>query len=196
MAADLLAENYYIVLDASGSMAYTVGNHGGEKRIDAAREAVIAFLRELPREANLGLLSFQPTRELVALGPNNHQAVASNVQKLIPQGKTPLYRAMSIGYNALEEQARRQSGYGSYKLIVVTDGESNDDDPAPLARWIVENSPVEVHVIGFAISEHSLNIPGYTRYVTANSREELVRALTDTTRSESEAFDVLDFNNQ
>lgn len=193
MADNFLAENYYIILDASGSMSYTVGQYGGEKRIDAAKKAVTAFLRELPRDVNLGLLAFQPTRELVPLGPGTHQEVAEQVQRLIPQGKTPLHRAMTMGYAALENQARRQSGYGTYKLIVVTDGESNDNDPGPLARAIVNSSPVEVHVIGFAIADHALNIPGITRYVTANSTEELVKALTDTTKSESESFDVLSF---
>ena len=193
MAGNFLTENYYIILDASGSMSYTVGQNGGDKRIDAAKKAVTAFLRELPRDVNLGLLSFQPTRELVPLGAGKHQEVAEQVQRLIPQGKTPLHRAMTMGYAALENQARRQSGYGTYKLIVVTDGESNDQDPGPLARAIVNSSPVEVHVIGFAIADHALNIPGVTRYVTANSTEELVKALTDTTKSESESFDVLSF---
>ncbi|MCD8535296.1 MAG: VWA domain-containing protein [Verrucomicrobia bacterium] len=194
LSTDPLAQNYYIVLDASGSMSYTIGEIGGEKRIDAAKKAVVAFLQQLPRDVHLGLLSFQPTRELVALGPNNHQSVAEHVLKLTPQGKTPLYKAITIGFSALEDQARKQSGYGTYKLIIVTDGESNDDNPVPLARSIVENSPVEIHVIGFAISEHALNIPGVTHYVSANSSEELRQALTDTTKSEVESFDSLDFD--
>lgn len=194
IAENILAENYYIILDASGSMAKPVNGRSSEKRIDAAKSAVTKFIQQLPRDVNLGLLTFQPTRELVELGPDQHQEVVKYVKRLTPAGRTPLNRAMQIGYEALENQARRQTGYGNYKLIVVTDGRSTDDDPSNLARSIINESPVEVHVIGFAVQNHALNIPGVTEYVTANSSEELIEALTGVTKSEVEAFDANSFS--
>lgn len=195
VAKNPLAENYYIVLDASGSMAKVVVGQPVQKRITAAKNAIRTFVSGLPKNVNLGLLTFQPTRELVKLGPDNHENVLQYLRRITPSGRTPLQNAIQKGSTALEAQAQRQSGYGTYKLIVVTDGRSTDGDPSYLAREIVDNSPVELHVIGFAVKSHSLNIPGVTQYVTANSTEELVQALTDVTKSEVEAFDASEFEN-
>lgn len=189
---NVLAENYYIVLDGSGSMAKAVTN-SRQRRMDAAKEAVRKFVNSLPDDVNLGLLSFQPARELVAIGPKNKSDVIQYVNRLTPSGKTPLNRAIKTGYEALVKQAQKQSGYGTYKLVVVTDGRSTDQDPASLARKIVEDSPIEVHVIGFAVDNHSLKIPGVTQFVTANSTEDLIKALSEVTKSESEAFDSTSF---
>lgn len=192
---DFMAENYYIVLDASGSMAkYVPTGNGSEKRIQVAKDAIQTFVKGLPSDVNLGLLTFEPTRELVELGPDNHQQVLKYTRRIVPTGRTPLYNSIKRGSRALETQARRQSGYGTYKLIIVTDGRSTDGDPSSLAREIVSNSPIEIHVIGFALKTHSLDIPGVTQYVTANSTEELIQALTDVTKSEIENFDVSEFN--
>ena len=57
---------------------------------------------------------------------------------------------MQIAYNELKKQGRAQRGYGSYRIVVVTDGDYNDGgNPKPLVEEIVKTSPVEVYVIGF-----------------------------------------------
>lgn len=187
------ATNYYVVFDASGSMNKDVGN---EVKISAAKRALYAFGSNIPQDANLGMLTFSPVKELVPLAPNNRAEFEQAVSSITARGNTPLIRAMTLGYDALTKQAQKQSGYGRYVLLVVTDGRSSDGNPRQLAVDIVKNSAIEVQVIGFGLADHALNVEGFTDYYVANSVDALIDAFGRVVASESESFvDPVDFSN-
>jgi hypothetical protein len=102
--------------------------------------------------------------------------------------------AISAGYAQLEQQAMRQLGYGRYVLVVVTDGQANPGhDPTEKVRWMLNNTPIELHTIGFCIgTDHSLNMPGRTVYKAADNPAALRQGLADVL-AEAEAFDVSTF---
>ena len=58
VADKLLTSNYYVVLDASGSMK-EMGCSADQTKIDAARVALASFAQSLPLDANLGLAVFE-----------------------------------------------------------------------------------------------------------------------------------------
>jgi len=188
---DLLAANYYLVLDGSGSMSERHCAEGRTKH-EAAIEALAAFARSLPAEANLGLGLFNSgeIRELVPLGPNQNKTLDA-LNAIAPGGSTPLYSAIQFAYRQLTQQAERQQGYGEYHLVVITDGmASQGQDPTPIVQAILAESPVVLHTIGFCIGEdHALNQPGQSYYRSANNPEELARGL-ETVLAESPGFDV------
>jgi Ca-activated chloride channel homolog len=188
--------NYYIVVDGSGSMSSRECGEGMSK-MDAAVQAVSSFIAAAPATSNIGLAAFdrRAISERVALGIGNREALTAALLRIQAGSGTPLNSGIRLGYTRLTEQARKQLGYGEYHLIVVTDGrpEPSSEDPTPVVREILRNSPVVLHTIGFCIdSNHVLNQQGHTYYASATSPQELQNSL-QAVLAEAPAFDVAQF---
>jgi len=194
--ASVTASNYYVVLDASGSMLRTECSGGGTK-IEAAIAALDTFMQQVPAEANLGLAVFDEngTSERVPLASGNRDAFREALAQTRAGGGTPLRTSMTLAYDKLIEQGQHQLGYGDYHLVVVTDGvpDPRSEDPAPIVRTMTALSPVVLHTIGFCIgTDHVLNQPGRAYYVAADSPEQLSQGL-DSVLAEAPSFDVVAF---
>jgi Ca-activated chloride channel family protein len=195
LSQDLLADNYYVVLDGSGSMAGSGCVPRGSKS-DAAKSALRRFVQTVPASSNLGLLVFdrKGTTERVPLGISNRQAFLEAVDAIVPDGGTPLGESILVGRRKLEEQARRQMGYGRYVLVIVTDGEASDSTVmARAVDRLTGETPVQIQTIGFCIdTKHTLNRPGVTTYRSAMNPQELDAGLS-AVLAESSDFRVLTF---
>lgn len=182
IADDLTATNYYLVLDGSGSMAESRCS-GKTNKMNAAKQAVATFTQQIPEQANMGLFVFDNsgTKERVALGPNNRDSMLQAISRVRANGGTPLKSAIEKGYKSLEEQAKKQLGYGEYHLVVITDGEaSGNQNPKNAVQSILEDSPIVIHTIGFCIEGgHSLNQAGKINYKQANDPKSLQQGLQD-----------------
>ena len=205
MARDLTASNYLIVFDGSGSMGDRQCS-GMDSKMNTAREAVKKFIRSLTPSDNVALVGFGGTRGRTNKNSNtifehgfipaSQPGVIETLDMVYPMGNTPLSQAMKQGYSLLEEQARRQGGYGEYHMVIITDGEATDQDPSLMARWIVHSSVVRLHVIGFCLDgRHKLDLPEYTSYSTADNPSSLDEGLRGVL-SESEQFDPAEFMEQ
>jgi Mg-chelatase subunit ChlD len=192
----LMARNYYVVFDGSGSMREPACGSGQASKIDAAKRALAAFAASVPAEANLGLLVFdhQGVHEALALGPAQPGRFVELVNGVQAAGGTPLRQSIQAAYHALTQQGRRQLGYGEYHLVVVTDGEANSDqDPRDAVAGLLQESPVVLHTIGFCIgAQHSLNQPGRTLYLAADDPDALRRGLGEVL-AEAPAFHAAGF---
>ena len=195
LASEVLTATYYVVLDGSGSMR-DEGCSGGMRKIDAAKEALSAFVRSLPADVNLGLLAFdgQGVSERLPIQPVEAYAFDKQLQQIQPSSSTPLRSAVQLGYDALIRQGRRQLGYGEYHLVVVTDGQaSSGQDPTLVVNEILADSPVVIHTIGFCIGDdHSLNQRGRVLYRTAQTAAELREGL-EQVLAEAPDFTVTQF---
>ena len=196
IASELTTKNYYVVLDCSGSMGDR-GCSGDKPKLYVAKESLGKFVNLVPEDANIGLMVFQNNRieELIPLGKNNRDQFVKAVNNTSNSGGTPLFSAIRQGYFKLEAQGKKQLGYGVYTLVIVTDGAANEgQEPTEIVHWILDNSPIQIHTIGFCIGpNHSLNIRGRTVYKAANNPEQLDKGLQDVL-AESENFDISDFN--
>jgi uncharacterized protein with von Willebrand factor type A (vWA) domain len=190
------SSNYYIVLDASGSMRETECS-GGKRKIEAAVTALGRFVAAVPPTANLGLLVFDDdgVTERVPLGRDNRDGLRNALRDVRAAGGTPLRTAIGQGYAQLTTQALRQLGYGEYHLVVVTDGkpDPSDEDPTPVVDELLAKTPVVLHTIGFCIgTDHVLNQQGRSYYVAADSPDELLAGLT-AVLAEAPKFDAASF---
>ena len=144
-------------------------------------KAVKEFVKAIPNDSNVGLYVFDRRgREIrVALGENNKGKVLAGLDDVAPGDGTPLGEAVKVGYTALTSQAQKQLGYGRYSLVVVTDGAAGDANfLSRVVDYVVENSPVEIHAIGFCLGEgHTLNQPGRTFYASAKNADDLLKGL-------------------
>jgi len=195
LAANLMAKNYVLVFDGSGSMN-DVECSAGKRKIDAAKAAVTEWSKSIPADANLGLVSFHSKGwSNLALTSGNIANFAAALQPLGPGGKTPLTKAVSNAYDELTKQGRKQLGYGEYTIVVVTDGIANNETLlAQEVQKILAESPVCVFTIGFCIGDrHSLNQPGQTEYRAADNPEQLREGLAEVL-AESESFDDASFD--
>ncbi len=181
--AAMLSDDWYVVFDGSGSMAShdcSGGRPGG--RVVDAKNAIVRFARALPPSANVGLYVFDNDHdgEQVPLGrgPANRAAFEHAIRTVRAGGGTPLGESLEAAYAALEAQARRQGGYGSYHVIVATDGDPDNRDTMAAAVDHIVASPIVLETIGFCIDEgHPLNRPGETVYHNAMNPAELDRDL-------------------
>ena len=195
VAADLFAKNYYVVLDASGSMNEK-GCSGDLTKIAAAKQAMTAFVDTVPANANLGLLVFdgRGVNEWLPLGLNNRPQFTKLIGDVRANASTPLRTSISRAYSKLQGQGARQLGYGEYHLVVVTDGHADQgEDPTPIVNRMLAESPVVLQTIGFCIgSKHSLNQAGRTIYRAADNVEDLRQGLADVL-AEAPKFTVTEF---
>ncbi len=197
LADDLLARNYLLIFDGSGSMA-EVKCSGSRPKIEVAKEAVVHWASSIPERANLGLYVFHNDRRTaLPLGSGPRDEFNRTVRSVDPGGGTPLSDAFIIAYRELTKQGMRQLGYGEYTIVVVTDGIANDANRlANTVDIILANSPITVYSIGFCIGDrHSLNQPGKTVYKSAGNPEQLAEGLQDVL-AESEFFDAAEFERQ
>jgi hypothetical protein len=192
----LIAPNYYVVLDGSGSMSDRECA-GGQTKLAAAVDALNAFAAGVPADANLGLAAFdgRGLMERLPLSRVDRKGFGLAVAEVYAAGSTPLREAVELGYRQLTEQGRRQLGYGEYHLVVVTDGEATQGhEPREVVDRMLADSPVILHTIGFCIGErHSLNQPGRVIYRPADNPAAL-RAGLEAVLAEAEAFTVSGFH--
>lgn len=196
LAANPLAKNYYLVFDASGSMSDRACS-GNDAKLQAAKNALAAFAKSIPADANVGLLVFGSNgmSQRLPLADTSRDQLATTVASIHAAGGTPLRSAIQRASQALAEQGRRQLGYGEYHLVVITDGEYTpaSEDPRPVVDEILTRSPIVIHTLGFCLGDdHSLNQAGRIFYKAANSQQELEQGL-DAVLAESPAFDVTQF---
>lgn len=187
--------NYLAVLDMSGSMKDPDCAGEYASKADAARAALAAWLKSVPRTANIGLVVFSGGRVSleVPLGVNNRETFIRAVAGTFPSGKTPLYDAVTLAHRELERRARYQQGYGDYRIVVITDGmHSEGQDPRPAVNAILGNpaNPVLIYTIGFCIEGSALHQPGRTMYQSAKNPEELSSGL-QRVLAESQQFDTI-----
>jgi Ca-activated chloride channel homolog len=118
--------NFLIVVDSSGAMA-------DDGRLDAAREGLDAFVRELPADDAVGLVAYSDhVRPMVPISPvrGNRERLADAVAGLEASGGSALYDATLESYGTLRELAG--SGRIDGVLLIAHSPDSGSD--ANLAR--------------------------------------------------------------
>lgn len=184
---NLLAANYYVIFDGSGSMK-------GDK-LRVAKQALSEFVNHIPAGAKVGLAAFDQRQlsERAVLG-EPRESIIAQIDGVQAKGSTPLRDAINLAYQKLTAQGLKQLGYGEYHLVVITDGAASEgQDPTGVVNQILQESPVVIHTIGFQIGQdHSLNQPGRILYTAANNLEELQKGL-ESVLAELEDFSVADF---
>lgn len=176
----LLEKNYMLVFDDSGSMS-------GSK-LETAKVAVSMFLKNIPSDINVGLLTLN--QGLLAGFSRDRNSLVEKVYSINAEGGTPLKYAITESFSELTKKGKRQLGYGQYGMIIITDGAASaSQNPYQIVNHIVDKTPVEIHTVGFHIDEdHVLNQKGRTFYSTANNMETLLKAM-ETAVAESNSFD-------
>jgi len=182
--------NIVILLDDSGSMGSTFSGDRQVSKMDAAKGALSHVISSLPADCKIGVLTFDGWKYPLAKLDKN--AIEKAIQSVRPGGGTPLGKYMKKGADALLELRDKQK-YGTYKLIIITDGESSDDANTPLiGTFGILSKGISVEAIGVDMNEaHTLatKVP----YRSANSFDQLKSAVA-ATLAETKAQDSTDYD--
>ncbi len=183
--------NYYFVFDMSGSMDE---NCSGKRKIDGAKEAITRFMKNIPEDVNIGLMLFgtdigEGYNETLQLGAANKDEFLKIINNLKPQGRTPLGEAILASVDKVIEQYKKQLGYGTYRIIIITDGEQTGIDLKQPCNYLARHGFIGLYSIGLCM-KRSHTLKKYSlSYRDANNYEELEQALVEAT-AESEEFDA------
>ncbi len=179
-ASAVYADNVVMVLDCSGSMQEVMRGTRVHK-IEAAKAALKEVMATIPPSTQVGLLVFSGRTPgwVFPLGPRRDPVFFQAVAALAAGGGTPLGEYMKLGADRLLEARQAQYGYGSYRLLLVTDGQATDGNlttdyaPQILARGIA------VDVIGVDMAEDHLLARRVNSYRRANDPQALSRAIQE-----------------
>jgi len=184
-AQEVYTDNVVIVLDASGSMGERMsdGKGGWVVKMQAAKSALHEVIKQVPDNVNIGLLVFSAKNLrdhwVYPLGPKDDAKLKSAIDLPIPGGGTPLGAYIKIGADRLLQERARQHGYGSYRQLIVTDGEAGDKQlvekytPEVISRGIV------IDVIGVNMATQHTLATKVNSYRSANDPQSLTKAIRE-----------------
>jgi Mg-chelatase subunit ChlD len=172
-------DNVVIILDASGSMREPMK---GGRRMDVAKASLLRVLENVPPTTNVGVLVFsgrnaQGSWWLAPLGPLNLPRVRDEIARLQPNGGTPLGEAMRVGADALLAQRTTQLGYGTFRLLVLTDGEATDKELVETHLPLILRRGLRLDVIGLEMKQNHSLATRVNSYRPAGSGDELAGAI-------------------
>ena len=185
------ASNFYFLFDMSGSMDEKCS---GKRKIDGAKEAVTRFMKNIPDDVNIGLMLFgtrsgEEYAEALPIASGNKDKFLEVINNLQPNGKTPLGEALLASVDKIIEQYKKQLGYGTYRIIIITDGEQTGIDLKQPCNYLAQHGFIGLYSIGLCMkSSHTLKRYSLS-YRDANNYNELEQALVEAT-AESDVFDA------
>ncbi len=174
-------QHVVVVLDDSGSMGERMRGRR-ETKMEAAKNALITVLEQLPEDTVVGVLLLNGPDNgqswVIPLGPIDRQSMRSAIQGIRTRSGTPLGKFMKVGADALLE-LRDDRHYGTYRLLIVTDGEANDKRLVEQYLPDILSRGISVDVIGVAMrGDHSLATKVHS-YRRADDPDTLTRALSE-----------------
>jgi len=171
-----VTDNVVVVVDASGSMGAPMG---GSTRMSVAKEALKQVLEQIPDTTHVGILVFPQGNWVYPLGPRKESMLAGAIDSIQSGGGTPLGDYMKRGADALLEARKKQFGYGTYRLLVVTDGEAGDARQVEAYTPDIISRGITIDCIGVEMaSRHTLATKVHS-YRNANDPESLKQAISE-----------------
>ncbi len=175
-------DNIVVVVDASGSMERRMSG-SNESKMQIAKEALKQVLGNAGEGTNVGIIVFGKVRDewVYPLGPRDNTRLYASIDSINAGGGTPLGEFIKKGADRLLQQRSQQHGYGSYRLLVVTDGEASDEGKVNKFTPDVMSRGIMVDVIGVDMkSNHTLAQPGRVHsYRSANDPAALAKAVQE-----------------
>ncbi len=154
--------NVLVILDGSGSMGKNIGS---QTQMEAAKKAIVQFVGNLPKEANVGLrvyghkgtgssadkeMSCSSSDLLYPLQSYEKNAFKQSLDQVKPAGWTPTELAIR---EAQKDLANFNGETNTNIVYLVSDGISTcDDDPVAAAKALYDSdiTPI-INVIGFNV---------------------------------------------
>ena len=182
-------DNVVIVVDASGSMGYNWPSPDAagktQTKMVIAKSAIKTVLSTIGENTQIGIIVFGRVKDawVYPLGAKNTEAINTAIDSIITGGNTPLGTYIKSGADALIQQRQKQFGYGSYRLLIVTDGDADGgSETTKMNRYTEEiiARGITVDVIGVDMgTTHALAKIVGPNYRAADDPKSLTKAITE-----------------
>ena len=173
-----VTDNVVVVVDASGSMDTHMAGTGRD-RMSVAKDALKQVLDQIPDTTHVGILVFPRGNWVYPLGPRKESMLTGAIDSIQAGGSTPLGDYMKRGADVLLNARRKQFGYGTYRLLVVTDGEATDRGKVEAFTPDIISRGITIDCIGVEMaSRHTLATKVHS-YRNANDPESLKQAISE-----------------
>lgn len=180
------ADNVVIVLDTSGSMGERMRGVNVQK-MQAAQEALVSVIGSIPPTTNVGLVTFNGWAYM--LGPVDKDKMDAAIRATQPSGGTPLGEFIKAGADALLQAREKEKGIGTFKLLVVTDGEATDAWKVDQYLPLIIQRGIQIDSIGVDMrADHSLSKTS-RHYMKADDPNSLKQAVSSVLSEVSSASD-------
>lgn len=175
LSVNVVAGDYVVVLlDTSGSMSTRMRNVR-LSRMQAAQESLATVAGQLPASTNVGLLTFSGW--VYELQPIDRDKFILAVNSTSAGGGTPLGQFMKDGADVLLKSREKNRGIGTYRLLVVTDGEADNTKLMNNYAADIVSRGIILDTIGLDMrSDHTLKALS-KKYMKADDPESLKNAV-------------------
>jgi len=173
----LLRDNIIMIFDDSGSMRGRLRDNLFNTKLNSAKKAAKEFITHLPANYNVGFYALNAgyVFPLQKLQPASRKKLLNQISQFSANGGTPITKSVQLMSVELNKQKEMQAGYGTYTLVIATDGEANE--PKSMLKAVDEaiENEVQIKTIGINIDRHALR--SVTNFAEASSTKELIIAM-------------------
>lgn len=176
------AATVMLVVDVSASMQAT---DVAPTRLQAAREAALSFVGDLPDRLRLGLVSFDRTTRVIASPTTDRSAVEAGIEGLVTGPGTAAGDAIFVALDAITSAggAGTTDGEQTAAIVLLSDGVTTVGSPVDQAAQAAVEQGVPVTTIAFGTEGGTVEIGGRVIPVPADSA-----AMTDLAEVTGGAF--------
>jgi Ca-activated chloride channel family protein len=186
-----------LTFDVSGSMA---AEDLKPTRMEAAKAAASQFVNNQPPGVSIGVVAFSDGGLTVQAPTNNHEETLATIDRLVPRRGTSLANGILVALNTIaidagdepilktnggnnsaqEPVATPQGWYPSAVVVLLSDGENNQEPDPMTAADLAADLGVRVYTVGIGSTAGSdITVDGFTIHSQLN--EPLMRSIADDT---------------
>lgn len=153
------AATVMLVVDVSASMQATDVE---PTRLDAARDAALSFVDDLPDRLRVGLVAFDRSTRVIAPPTTDHALVETGIQGLYTGPGTAAGDAIHTALDAITNAggAGETDGEQTAAIVLLSDGATTVGAPVEQAAQSAVDQGVPVTTIAFGTPEGTVDIGG------------------------------------
>ena len=184
-----------LTFDVSGSMS---ADDLKPTRMEAAKAAASQFVNNQPQGVSIGVVAFSDGGLTVQAPTNNHEETLATIDRLVPRRGTSLANGILVALNTIaidagdqpilktnggnnsaqEPVVSPQGWYPSAVVVLLSDGENNQEPDPMLAADIAADLGVRVYTVGIgSVGGSDITVEGFTVHSQLN--EPLMRAIAE-----------------
>jgi len=187
-----------LTFDVSGSMS---ADDLKPTRMEAAKTAALDFVDNQPTSVKIGVVAFSDGGITVQSPTSQREDVIDTIERLVPRRGTSLGNGILVALNTivvdagdppflstndLSDQTQPEPGsvpegwYPSSAIVLLTDGENNQEPDPILAADLAADFGVRIYTVGIGSAEGAtITVEGFT--VHSRLDEPLLQHIADTT---------------
>ena len=168
-----------LAIDTSLSMQAT---DVAPSRLEAAKEAAVSFLGQVPDTVNVGLVTFNGTATMRVAPTTDRQAVQDAIEHVQLAEQTAIGEAIYTSLDALQTVPPAEDGsVVPAAIVVMSDGSTTAGRPDDQAAAKAVELAVPVSTIAFGTDSGTISIPGEQARIPVPVDRDALETIADTT---------------